>query len=113
MICFVIYGVNIHVSKHKFNSFEKNVWYFFVEIFHDFGWFFATRIRIRFIEADPDPADQNETDPDPQHRVLPSSIPSARGLTNPTMMVFSRVFTRMLNEGGNHLPSRLVNNNNA
>ena len=37
----------------------------FVEIFHDFGWFFATRIRIRFIEADP--ADQNETDPDPQH----------------------------------------------
>ena len=33
----------------------------FVEIFHDFGWFFATRIRIRFIEADP--ADQNETDP--------------------------------------------------
>ena len=35
----------------------------FVEIFHDFGWFFATRIRIRFIEADPDPADQNKTDP--------------------------------------------------
>ena len=37
----------------------------FVEIFHDFGWFFVTRIRIRFIEADPDPdpADQNETDP--------------------------------------------------
>ena len=35
----------------------------FVEIFHDFGRFFATRIRIRFIEADPDPADQNETDP--------------------------------------------------
>ena len=31
----------------------------FVDIFHDFGWFFAT--RIRFIEADP--ADQNETDP--------------------------------------------------
>ena len=25
--------------------------------------FFATRIRIRFIEADPDPADQNEMDP--------------------------------------------------
>ena len=23
MICFVIYGVNIYVSKHKFNSFEK------------------------------------------------------------------------------------------
>ena len=27
MICFVIYGVNIHVSKHKFSSFEKIVWY--------------------------------------------------------------------------------------
>ena len=27
------------------------------------GWFFATRIRIRFIEADPDLADQNEMDP--------------------------------------------------
>ena len=25
MICYVIYGVNIYVSKHKFNSFEKNV----------------------------------------------------------------------------------------
>ena len=35
----------------------------FRKIFLDFGWFFATRIRIRFIEADPDPADQNETDP--------------------------------------------------
>ena len=29
-----------------------------MEIFHDFGWSFATRIRIRFIEADPDPADR-------------------------------------------------------
>ena len=27
MICFAIYGVNIYVSKNKFNSFEKNVWY--------------------------------------------------------------------------------------
>ena len=27
MICFVIYGVNIYANKHKFNSFEKNVWY--------------------------------------------------------------------------------------
>ena len=37
----------------------------FVEVFHNLAWFFATRIwiRIRFIEADPDPADQNETDP--------------------------------------------------
>ena len=33
----------------------------FVEIFHYFGRFFAT--QIRFIEVDPDPADQNETDP--------------------------------------------------
>ena len=35
MIFFVIYGVNIYVCKHKFNSFEeKNVWYSY-----DFGWF--------------------------------------------------------------------------
>ena len=38
-----------------------------VEIFYECGWFFATRIRIRFIEADPDPAEQNKTDPDPKH----------------------------------------------
>ena len=33
--------------KHKFNIFEKNVWFWliFVEIFHDFDWFFAPRIR--------------------------------------------------------------------
>ena len=67
MTCFDIYGLNNYVSIHKYNSFEKNTWYsydflmIFVEIFHDFGWLFAT--RIRFIEADPDPADQNETDP--------------------------------------------------
>ena len=63
MICFVIYEVNIYASKHKFNSFEKmyDIPMIFVEIFHDFGWFFAT--RIRFIKADPDPTDQNETDP--------------------------------------------------
>ena len=36
----------------------------FLEIFHYFSWFFATPIRISFIEADPDPADQTETDPD-------------------------------------------------
>ena len=37
---------------------------FFVEIFHDLGRF-ATRIRIliHFMETDPYPADQNETDP--------------------------------------------------
>ena len=73
MICFLIYGVfYIYVSKHNFNSFEKKMYYiliilgdFFLEIFHDFSFFLAT--RIRFIEADPDPADQNETDPDPQN----------------------------------------------
>ena len=48
----------------------KKLWYsndlgWFDDIFHDLGRFFATRIRIRFIEADP--ADQIETDPDPQH----------------------------------------------
>ena len=40
MICFVIYGVNIYVSKHKFNSFEKKMYdilMIFVEILHDFG----------------------------------------------------------------------------
>ena len=38
MICFVIYGVNIYVSK-LFNSFEKmyDILMIFVEIFHDFG----------------------------------------------------------------------------
>ena len=35
----------------------------FCESFHDFGQFFATQNRIRFIEAEPDPADQNETNP--------------------------------------------------
>ena len=45
MICFVIYGVNIYVSKHKFNSFEKN--YDILMI----SWKFSA------------PADHNETDP--------------------------------------------------
>ena len=27
MIIFVICGVNIYISKHKFNSYEKNVGY--------------------------------------------------------------------------------------
>ena len=43
-----------------------------VDFCGNFPWFwlfFATRIRICFIEADPDPylADRNETDPDPKH----------------------------------------------
>ena len=43
MVCFVIYGVNLYVSKCKFNIFEKMYYIliilvdFFVEIFHDFG----------------------------------------------------------------------------
>ena len=53
-----------------------DIFMIFVEIIPDFGWFFAARIRIRFIEADPDPADQNETDPDPQH--LPNMINTAQ-----------------------------------
>ena len=66
MIYFVSYGVNIYVSKHKFNRFEKMYEILMILVdfcgnFHDFGWIFAT--RIRFIEADPDPVDQNETDP--------------------------------------------------
>ena len=42
-------------------------WLIFVEIFHDLSWYFAIRTKIRSIEADPDPADQNETDPEPKH----------------------------------------------
>ena len=42
MICLVIYGVNIYVSKHKYNSFEKMydipmIQVDFLEIFHDSG----------------------------------------------------------------------------
>ena len=45
MICFVIYGVNIYVSKHKSNSFEKkNVWYS-----NDFCWFL---LKFSIILAD-------------------------------------------------------------
>ena len=39
MICFVIYGVNIYVSKHKFNSFENN--YGILMIFLRFSWKFS------------------------------------------------------------------------
>ena len=35
MICFVIYGVNIYVSKHKVNSFEEKM-YDILMIFVDF-----------------------------------------------------------------------------
>ena len=36
MICFVNYGVNINVSKHKFKSFEKKKYYDILMIFVDF-----------------------------------------------------------------------------
>ena len=83
MICFVIYGVNIYVSKHKIYSFEKNVWYS-----NDFCWNFPW---FWLIEADPDLADQNETDPngsgsentDPiTHSFSPSLIHSLTNLLN-------------------------------
>ena len=61
MICFVIYGVNIYVSKHKFNSFEEKM-YDILMIFVDFCWNFPWFWLI-FCYPDPDPADQNETDP--------------------------------------------------
>ena len=76
IICFFIYGVNLYVSKHEYNSFEKNVWYY-----NDFGWFLwkvsmiladfllpgsgsvsLKRIRIRLTKMK-----QIQTDPDPQH----------------------------------------------
>ena len=54
--------------KDKFNIFEKmyDILMILVDFCGNFQWFrrfFATRIRIRFIKTDPDPADQNETDP--------------------------------------------------
>ena len=79
MICFVIYGVNIYVSKHKFNSFEKNVWYSYD--FRWFSWKFSMiladfllpgpgsvsleRIRIRLTKMK-----RIQTDPDPHHWFL-------------------------------------------
>ena len=45
MICFVIYGVNIYVSKHKFNSFEEKK----CMIFLRFLWIF---VEISMILAD-------------------------------------------------------------
>ena len=48
----MIHGVNIYVSKHKFNSFEKmyDILMIFVDFCWNFPWFwpiFSTRIRIR------------------------------------------------------------------
>ena len=58
--------------KQKINIFETMydilvILVDFLEIFHDLSWYFAIRTKIRSIEADPDPADQNETDPEPKH----------------------------------------------
>ena len=53
--------------KQNVNIFEKNTYdilvilvYFCVEIFYDFGRFFAT--TDPFHETDPDPASRNESD---------------------------------------------------
>ena len=50
MICFVIYEVNIYVSKHKSNDLGWFLWKFFM-------------IWAEFLHTDPDPTDRNETDP--------------------------------------------------
>ena len=50
-----------------------------VDFYGKFPWsglFFATQIRIRYIEADPDPADQNETDPNGSETLQTSIIKS-------------------------------------
>ena len=43
-----------------------------MEIFHDFGRFFCypDLFQDPLHETDPDPADQNERDPDPKHLFL-------------------------------------------
>ena len=75
MICFVIYGVNIYVSKHKFNSFEKKciifLWFSwkFSMISADFllpgsGSVSLKRIRIRLTKIK---RIQTDPDLDPQH----------------------------------------------
>ena len=79
MICFVIYWVIIYVSKHKFNSFEKNVdilifsWKFSM-ILADFllpgsGSVSLKRIRIRLTKMK-----RIRKDPDPQHWIKGSDI---------------------------------------
>ena len=76
MICFVIYGVNLYVSKHKFNSLEKNILMILVDflwkvsmILADFLlpgsvslkriWIRTRLTKMKRIQTDPDP--------DPQH----------------------------------------------
>ena len=75
---------------------SKNKWYsyvfrwFLLKFCHDFGWFFATRIRIRFIEADPDPADQNETDLyGSGSETLPWTVPFGRLKENCSTVLYS------------------------
>ena len=70
MICFVIYWVNINVSKHKFNSFEKmyDILMIYVDFFENFpGFRLIFCYPDLFIEVDPGPADKNKTDPDRQN----------------------------------------------
>ena len=51
-----------------------------MEIFHDFGWFFATRIRLTKIK-------RIQTDPDPKHWYYYSSL----SLNYPSLPLFSAV----------------------
>ena len=64
MICFVIWGKYLCLLT-KNNIFEKMydilvILIDFVDIFRDFGWFFATRIRLTKVK-------RIQTDPDPKH----------------------------------------------
>ena len=76
MICLVICGVNIWVSKHKFNSFEKNVWYSYD--FRWFSWKFSMilaefllpgsgSVSLKWIRIRLTKMKRIHTDPDPQH----------------------------------------------
>ena len=58
--------------KQKFNIKKKKMIFLifcliFVEIFLDFGWYYAMR-------ADPDPTGRNKTDPNPKHWILEKLI---------------------------------------
>ena len=57
MICFVIYGVNIYVSKHKFNSFAEmyDILMIYVDFCGKFSWFW---LIFCYPNPDPDPADK-------------------------------------------------------
>ena len=71
LLCFVIYGINFYVSLNT-SLIVLNKMYdilmillIYVEIFNDFGWFFAIRIRIRVAKMK-----RIQTNPDPKHCCL-------------------------------------------